>query len=70
MPEPSEHKPMFSTKIRQGIIPSYQRIDVRERGCGLAGTLDVTASNADSLAAWIEAYPSLTEAAKVEVPKG
>ena len=66
-----EHKPIFAADVLAFIDDTYEMIDqavlVAENG-DYTGTLLIRAERAEALAAWIEAYPSLTKAAKVEVP--
>ena len=69
MTDPSKHKPVFCLVGSLSAIPppefstlTVQRIDGHEVTDGESGHIR-------ALSAWIEAYPSLTEAANVKVPK-
>lgn len=65
----SEHKPIFCLVGSLSAIPppEFSTLTVQRTDAYEASGSDP--AQLQALAAWIEAYPSLTEAAKVEVPK-
>lgn len=65
-PSAGEHKPIFDVSLEEGqwLHEEGGKLFVQHKGW-FCGSLDVPKRDAGVLAKWIEAYPLVTEAAKV-----